>query len=108
MTLINMAAMLPGLREIAGGIQGFDAAPAGLRGLDEVARAVSTVGRQVAKFEEEGEIDIMQVIRSLNSAGGILFKYPAAQMNITLRAMEKAQEGEEVAPIDYLLYRQSR
>ena len=108
MTLINMAATLPLMKEIAGGMQGFAAAPGGLRGLDEVARAMSTAARQVEKFAEGDDVDIIAVIRSLNAAAGILFKYPAAQINVALKAMKESMEGEDVAPIDYLLYRQSR
>ena len=103
----NVAATLPGLREIAGGVQGFDAAPAGLRGLEEIAGAAKATGKAVGDVVEGEEIDINRVIASLNSAAGIVFKYPAAQINQMLRAMSDAEKGEEVAPIDYVLYRKT-
>lgn len=106
LTLQNMAAMLPLMREISSGLQGFDANPAGLRGLNEITKALKTTGSEIgAAVSDEDEVDILKVVESLNSAGGIVFKYPSAQLNIAIRAMEKSEKGEDVAPIDYLIYR---
>lgn len=104
--LSNMAATIPFLREISSGLQGFDAAPAGLRGLDEVAKATKTVGNTISDIADpDEEVNAYKVFRNLNSAAGIIFKYPAAQLNQAVRAMEQSSDGEDVQPIDYLLHR---
>jgi hypothetical protein len=105
LTLQNMAASLPVLREISSGLQGFSASPAGLRGLDAVSGAVKTAAKTAENLLNDEEIDINQVIRSLNGAGGIIFKYPSSQMNIALKALGDANSGEDVKPIDYFLYK---
>ncbi len=105
LALSNIAAQFPVLKEIAGGLQGFDAVPGGLRGLDEIAKAGKSVGNLVEDVATGEEIDIEGTIRALNSAGGIIFKYPSSQINTTLRAIEKANNGEEVTPMDYLIYK---
>ena len=103
--LSNLAATLPLIKEISSSLQGFDSGPAGLRGLGEVGKAIGSLTGQATNLVEGEEVDIDKVIKSLNSAGGIVFKYPSSQINVVLNAMEKAQEGKEVAPIDYLIYK---
>jgi len=104
--LSQMAASLPVARELSAGLNGFDAVPAGLRGLSDVARAGQSIGGAIIDaFDEEEDVNILRVIRNVNSAGGILFKYPSAQMNQALKAIERSNNGEEIDPIDYVLNR---
>lgn len=100
-------ATIPVLSQISGALQGFDAAPAGLRGLDTIARGVKEAGEAAAALAmDDEELDVYQLVRAINGAGGVIFKYPAAQTNQVLRAMEQMSEGEDVTLWDFLVYQE--
>ncbi len=100
----QMMATLPGFREIAAGIRGFDASPGGIRGLSEIATAVRvTAAEGHDLLVGDDEFDEIKVIRALNAMGGVVFKYPSGQLDVALKATERSQKGEDVRPIDYLL-----
>jgi len=107
MTLQAMAATLPGIRDIAGIMQGFSSAPGGTRGLESIGRALSSGGKAVTTVMEDGfeEVNWGQLLRSTNKAASIVFKYPASQMNQILRTLEMKHKGEEPEPLDYLRYK---
>lgn len=105
LTLQNMAAGFPILREIAAGAQGFSAAPAGTRGLEEISGTAKSLTSAAVKLSEGEEVDINKIIRDLNSSAGIIFQYPAGEINVVLRAIEQSQKGREMTPIDYLIYK---
>ncbi|MET0064487.1 MAG: hypothetical protein ABW176_19535 [Candidatus Thiodiazotropha endolucinida] len=46
------------------------------------------------------------MVKSLNKLGGIAFKYPSSAMNKAFDSLVKDIQGEDVAPIDYLMYRE--
>lgn len=105
LALSNIAATIPLLKEIASGLQGFSSSPASLRGLEEISRLGKVTLKTTQNIIEEEEVDLDETIKALNSAGGILFKYPSSQINVVLNALEKANQGEDVKPIDYLIYK---
>jgi hypothetical protein len=87
-------------REAVSVAQGFNGTPSGLSGIEKIVKGSLAVGKELSSDEE---IDISKVIEGLNDAAGIVFKYPSSQIDTFIDASQKAAEGEEVAPIDYLL-----
>jgi len=76
-----------GLREISAAFSGFSGyqGPAGTRFFSEVAK----FGKQV----EQGEADAA-FLKSLNNIGGIIFHYPAGQINRTVEGANALMDGE--------------
>ena len=109
-TLENIASMIPIVKEAAGVVRGFDSAPGGMRGISVLGEAIGVVGRGgVDFFTDDDEVNWFRITRSLTSAAFIFRKLPGgAQLNQVLRAMEEEAKGEDVAPIDYLLYREGK
>lgn len=80
-----------GLREISAAFSGFSgySGPAGTRFFSEIAR----LGKQA----EQGEADA-PFLKSLNNVGGILFHYPAGQINRTIEGASALYNGETDSP----------
>jgi hypothetical protein len=95
----NFFAQFPISREAVSGLKGFDVSPAGFSGLASITKG----GAMIAKELQEEEVDITKIIEGLNQGGGVLFHYPSGQVDVFIDAVQKAQEGEDVAPINYLL-----
>jgi len=75
-----------GLREIEAAFQPYGyQGPAGARIISEV----SNLGRQAA----QGELD-EALLRAANKSGGILFHYPAGQIDATVRGIESIATGK--------------
>ena len=76
-----------GLREISAAFSGFNGyqGPAGTRFFSEVAK----FGKQA----EQGEADA-PFLKSLNNIGGMLFHYPAGQINRTVEGANALMDGE--------------
>lgn len=104
-TLDTAIAQFPGVREIYGVTQGFSGAPAGLKGFETSGKAIQSIGKSFQNIFTEDDINLNKLLRDVNMAGGIIFKYPASQINQMLRAMDKKSQGKDVSPIEYLLYR---
>ena len=82
-----MAGSMVGVREISGSLSGNYGyqGPAGVRFLAEFSRLQQQIG--------QGEAD-EQLFKELNQVGGILFHYPAGQVDKTFRGMMAVQEGQ--------------
>lgn len=84
-----------GLRELGGGVQaalglpGSYSGPAGVRFFGEVTK--------LAKQASQGEADAA-FWKALNSAAGVLFHYPAGQINATLEGAAALVDGETENP----------
>lgn len=87
----------PMLREIGNEIQGF-------RGGSKMVSFYQTVGNVINQMTQ-GKIDVA-LVKSLNKLGGIAFKYPSSATNRAFDSLVKGIQGEDVAPIDYLMYRE--
>ena len=85
---------VPGIREFASEAAGF-------RGGGVFSSVVGDFGK-LAEQVSQGEID-KALLTSANNLGGILFKYPAAQLGKTTRAINYAAEGEDVEWIEYFM-----
>lgn len=108
LTFYSMTGTLPLLREAAGAMQGFDAGPGSSRALGDLGKGAAQVvkaGR--AALSEDEDVNGWQLIRALIAAGNVVspIKYPAAQINTAVRAMEKSAKDKDVSMIDYLISR---
>lgn len=91
-----MLGTMVGLRELGASINGFYGyeGPAGTRFFSEVAK----FGKQA----EQGEIDA-PLLKRLNNAAGILFHYPAGQVNRTVEGFNAMYEGKTSNPMSLLV-----
>ncbi|MCU7839664.1 MAG: hypothetical protein KZQ94_09825 [Candidatus Thiodiazotropha sp. (ex Troendleina suluensis)] len=86
----------PLLREVGSEIMGF-------RGGSTLASFYELIGNASTQIGQ-GELDVA-LVKSLNKIGGILFKYPSSATNRVFDSVIKDVQGEDVDPIDYLMYR---
>ncbi|MEW8143795.1 MAG: hypothetical protein AB2777_21180 [Candidatus Thiodiazotropha endolucinida] len=87
----------PLLREIGSEIQGFRGGSTAASFYEAIGNAATQIG--------QGEID-SALVKSINKLGGIAFKYPSSATNRAFDSLVKDIQGEDVAPIDYLMYRE--
>lgn len=82
-----------GVREFSAAVQGFRGyeGPPGTRLFSEAAKA--------AKQVSSGKGNSEALWKSLNQTGGILFHYPASQVERTVRGLQKLSSGEEKNPM---------
>lgn len=101
----SMMGTIPMMREVVSGLGGFGSGPAGARGLDDVARGIKGVSSAVEDAVNGEEIDYYALTKGLIGAGNVIspLKLPTSQIGIALDAMKRADEGEDVAPVDYVL-----
>jgi len=103
--LATFAGTVPVLREMSSVLQGFGAAPGGVRGIETLGRGVKTISSVTEDIAKGEDIDLLKVAQPLISAVNVIspVKYPAGQINVTLEAMRRSNEGEDVDPVDYLI-----
>lgn len=84
-----------GLREAGAAINGFTGyqGPAGTRFFSELAK----LGKQV----EQGEVD-KALLKAISNTGGMLFHFPAGQVNRTVEGFLALKEGETENPLALL------
>ncbi len=76
----------------------------GFRGGSTLTSFSETFGRLYTQAEQ-GEVDV-GLFKSLNKMGGIVFKYPSSAINRVVDSAIKDIEGENIGPVDYLVYRE--
>ncbi len=96
-TAFTFLAGLPGIREVTTEVQGF-------RGGGSLAAFIQAAGRLVTESTDDDAS--LQDFKAINNVGGIVFRYPSKQINRTVDALIRDLDGEDVAPIDYLMWRQ--
>jgi len=85
-----MTGTMVGLRDMTSFTSGFDyTGPAGLRFFNEFNK----LGKQI----EQGEVD-KAALKALNNTGGILFHYPAGQVQRAVEGLYAISEGEVEGP----------
>lgn len=86
-----MAGSLLGVRELSAAIQGYQGytGPAGLRLFSELAKLIKQI--------EQGELDAA-LLKSLNNAAGIVFHYPAGQVQRSVEGTVALMEGDTNNP----------
>lgn len=95
----NFFAQFPISREAVSVAKGFEGTPSGFSGLAIATKGFTSAIKE--PFEEEP--DITKIIEGINQGSGIIFHYPSGQVDVFIDAIQKAQEGEDVAPINYLI-----
>ncbi len=85
-------------------VREFAAEAAGFRGGGAITGFLEATGKAFEQIDQ-GEIDAA-ALKSINNVGGVWFAYPSRQINRTVEAFVRAFEGEDVAPIDFIMWRQ--
>ena len=96
-TVGSMAASIPFLRDIGSEFAGF-------RGGSVLSQFYKEMGEAKTQIAQ-GELD-MALFKSINDVGGMLFKYPSGQLNRVTDSLVKDIQGEDVDPVDYLIWRE--
>lgn len=95
-TAFSIASTLPFIRDGSGAIQGFGGGGAYGSIMETFARPFGQI--------KQGEID-PALVKSMVNVGGIFFHIPSAQANRVIDAGWRQLEGDDVAPIEYLMGR---
>lgn len=95
----NMIEGIPFIREIPSETEGF-------RGGGAWGAFLGTFGRAFNQVEQ-GEFD-RTLVKSVNTLGGFLLKYPSTQMNRVMDATWREVEGDDVTFMEYLVGRPRR
>jgi hypothetical protein len=104
MTAGSLAATVPGISQLYSKATGFNATPAGLQGLDIVGGGIGKLGKEAIKAaNEDEEVDLFKVLQGLNETGAIFGYGGGSQIDIFIKALKEQQNGEDVAPINYIL-----
>lgn len=93
-TVLSMMSTVPGIRDIGSTMQGFDAGA--------YSSIIDTVFTRPAVQIGQGEVDAA-LLRSLSSAAGAIVGLPTGQLNKTVDAWYKLEEGEDISPIEFLM-----
>lgn len=88
---------MPVAREFVSELSGF-------RGGGPFGSFLKDVGG-LAKQLEQGEWDAA-LVKKMNNVAGVMLHLPSSQTNVVIDAMFRASEGEDVAPIDFMIWRE--
>jgi len=100
----SLAATVPGISQLYSKAVGYNATPAGLQGLDIVGGGIGKIGKQAIKaISEDEEVDLYKVLQGLNETGAVFGYGGGSQIDIFIKALKDQQNGEDVAPINYIL-----
>ncbi len=95
-TGLNMMATAPGIRDASSVLQGFDSG--GAYG--------AMLGEMTAPFQQaiQGDVD-KGLVKSIINFAGLTTGAPSTQVNRVVDAMWRQSEGDDVAPIEFLMGR---
>lgn len=99
-TGFSVMATIPGVRDIASPLQGFD----GGGSYGAITKEIATPLVEIAKLFQTGEVR-KQLIKSAINATGLATGLPATQINRAVDAAWRRAEGEDVSPLEYALGR---
>ncbi|GHU04635.1 hypothetical protein FACS1894205_3190 [Alphaproteobacteria bacterium] len=102
----TLLAGIPGLRDLASATKGFDPGPASARSIANAATAIVNAKNAAGSLlGGDDEVKWNRLLRSMITAGNLnpWIHYPESQINVALRAMEKASKGEDVDLYDYFI-----
>jgi len=95
----NIFGGIPGVSQIYTEMRGYDAKGV-VSGFGE---SLSRLWGQVSKtWDEDKEVSEPKLIKSAVNVGGFLYGIPSSQINKTMAAINKANNGEEVSALEYL------
>jgi hypothetical protein len=93
-TINSVLGGIPIIREFGSEVMGFRGGSVYSKFIEQAGRAVEQVG--------QGEAD-MALFKAMNNTFGILFKYPSSQINKTVEALVKHNQGEEVEAMEFIM-----
>ncbi|TIT90384.1 MAG: hypothetical protein E5W41_00220 [Mesorhizobium sp.] len=97
-TGFSVMATIPGVRDIAGPLQGFD----GGGSYGAITKEIATPFLEAAKSADKGEVR-KQFVKSVINATGLATGLPATQINRAVDAGWRDAQGKDVSPLEYLL-----
>lgn len=97
-TGFSVMATIPGVRDVAGPLQGFD----GGGSYGAITTEIAKPFLEGAKSVQKGEVR-KQFIKSVIAATGLATGLPATQINRAVDAAWRESEGKDVSPLEYLL-----
>jgi hypothetical protein len=98
-TAFSVMATIPGVRDVAGPLQGFGGGGAYGAITEEVAKPFLQAA--------QGEVDAA-LVKSVINATGLATGLPATQINRVVDAAWRQAEGQDVSPMEYLLGRMGK
>jgi hypothetical protein len=99
-TGFSVMATIPGVRDIAGPLQGYD----GGGSYGAITKDIAAPVLEIAKSADKGEVR-KQTVKSIINATGLATGLPATQINRAVDAGWRDAQGEDVSPLEYLLGR---
>jgi hypothetical protein len=99
-TGFSVMATIPGVRDIASPLQGFD----GGGSYGAITKEIATPFLEAAKSADKGEVR-KQFVKSVINATGLATGLPATQINRAVDAGWRDAQGQDVSPLEYLLGR---
>ncbi|RVD44657.1 hypothetical protein EN742_01705 [Mesorhizobium sp. M4A.F.Ca.ET.020.02.1.1] len=97
-TGFSVMSTIPGVRDIAGPLQGFD----GGGSYGAITKEIATPFLEAAKSADKGEVR-KQFVKSIINATGLATGLPATQINRAVDAGWRDAQGKDVSPLEYLL-----
>jgi hypothetical protein len=78
--------------------------PSGFKGVSIVGGGISKLGGEaINAISEDEEVDLIKVMQGINETSAIFTVGGGAQIDIFLKALKEEREGNEPAPIDFIL-----
>lgn len=99
-TAFSVMGTIPGVRDVAGPLQGFG----GGGSYGAITEEIGKPFVEGAKSAKDGEVR-RQFVKSVINATGLATGLPATQINRAVDAAWREAEGKEVSPLEYLLGR---
>lgn len=94
-TALSMMSTIPGIRDLGSSLAGFEAGAYG--------SVIETFTRPMIQAAQ-GEAD-MALFKALSNAAGVATGLPSGQLNRTVDAWYRLEEGDDVAPIEFIMGR---
>lgn len=95
-TLNTILGGIPVVREIASEVEGF-------RGGGAFTAVWEFPGKAYVELTDD-DGGSLQDFKRINDLGGLIFRYPSKQINRTLDAFIRQIDGEDVSPLEYLMW----
>lgn len=92
-TALSMMSTVPGVRDMGSSISGFEAGAYG--------SVISTFTRPMIQAAQ-GEADL-PLFKALSNAVGVMTGLPSGQLNKTVDAWYRLENGDDIAPVEFLM-----
>lgn len=105
-TIDQLMGSFPIAREFGSILKGFGGAPGGLRGVEQMAKFVKDTGDIAGDLWNDEDINWYKYGKTATRAANIMspVRLPVTTINTFLDGMERADEGEDVTLLNYMMY----